>query len=406
MGIIRFIRKLISSDRNEELKIEHRIVELQKLSNTLGYELKKASPDVDLPTFRVGEVTKAAHNIEPFVPYLSIKVDSMSFLKEKRQKEEEERRRKMHATVEANFDKTKKLIENESVVLAEKALYSNVLLLEKLDSFDLNETFEALRNRIQQLKVVLRERELERIRVEEARRKAAEEAERERQKRIKEEEEQRQREKETAARAYEERILREARVQASRIEELNRIVTQKKENYHAYINYLNVNNVRCFYHFTDINNINSIKRYQGLYSWNYCEKNGINIPSPGGDNSSRSLDMRYSLEDYVRLSFCSDHPMAYNKAKRDGVQLVLLKIKIDVAAFKDTLFSDMNATDNLHHHGGELEDLQKVDISATKANYVSRTDSIFKYHQAECMVKDYLPIEYIVNIDQPEKMYF
>lgn len=407
MRILNFIMKLLGFERNnKDQHIEKRIVELQKLSSTLGDELKKASPDGGITSFHIERIAKTERGIETFVPFHSFKVVSMDYLKEKRRKEEAERRRKMQATIEANFDKAQKLIESESDELAEKTLYSNILLLKKLNDAELNETFETIKVSLQQLKDTLKEREQARILAEIERKKAAEAAERERQQRIKEEEERKRREKEAAARAYQEKLEKEAREQERRIKELKESVTKRKDNYRAYINHLNINNVSCFYHFTDINNINSIKRLQGLYSWHYCEENGIVIPSPGGDSASRSLDMRHSLEDYVRLSFCSDHPMAYSKAQRDGVQLVLLKIKIDVASFRDTLFSDMNAADSRHQHGGTLEALQRIDIDATKAKYVRSDDPIFKYHQAECMVKTYIPLEYIINIDHPEKLYF
>ena len=164
--------------------------------------------------------------------------------------------------------------------------------------------------------------------------------------------------------------------------------------------YLNDNAVRCFYHFTDRKNLESIRRNGGLFSWSYCVKNGIDIPVPGGSSSSRSLDQRHHLEDYVRLSFCMDHPMAF-RLQEGGADLVLLKIKTDVATFKDTLFSDINATDNNHHHGDSFNDLKKVDIKATKQTYVSKESPIFKKHQAEIMVKTHIPLEYIINLDNP-----
>lgn len=173
-----------------------------------------------------------------------------------------------------------------------------------------------------------------------------------------------------------------------------------KEDAEQIERYLDNNGVRCFYHFTDRKNLESIRENGGLYSWSYCEKNGINIPVPGGSSSSRSLDRRHHLEDYVRLSFCEDHPMAF-RLQEEGADLVLLKIKTDVATLKDTLFSDINATDNNHHHGGKLDDLKRVDIQATKQTYVSKESPIFKKHQAEVLVKTHIPLDSIINLDNP-----
>ena len=159
------------------------------------------------------------------------------------------------------------------------------------------------------------------------------------------------------------------------------------------------NNINSFYHFTDRKNIASIKELGGLYSWKYLENKGIKINNPGGGDVSRALDRRYGLQDYVRLSFCPDHPMAY-KLIQSGVDVVVLKISIEVATFKTTLFSDMNATDNSHSHGPNLKDLKKVNFSATQRRFVSKEDPLFKALQAEVMVKTFIPINLITNISE------
>lgn len=194
-------------------------------------------------------------------------------------------------------------------------------------------------------------------------------------------------------------------VEEARINSLKNQVTCQKSYANVIIDYLKNNNVTCFYHFTDQNNLQSIRQHHGLYSWMYCKDHNIYVPNPGGDDQSRNLDIKYNLQDFVRLSFCDDHPMAYRKHK-EGSTLVLLQIKIDVAAFVDTQFSDVNAADSSHSHGGELTDLQRVKIQATKCHHLSKLDSFFKPHQAECMVKTFIPIEYIINIDNPPVMSF
>lgn len=181
----------------------------------------------------------------------------------------------------------------------------------------------------------------------------------------------------------------------------NSITTSNnKPDWLAFKNYLEQRDVNFFYHFTDRSNLYSIKQKGGLFSWKYCEENHINIPKAGGDILGRRLDVRYNLENYVRLSFCIDHPMAY-RLKQEGYDLVLLKIKIDVAWLNDTLFSDMNATDIEHRHGPLLEDLMLIDIDATRESFVSRTSPSFRKHQAEVLVKNFVPIEYIENINNP-----
>ena len=65
------------------------------------------------------------------------------------------------------------------------------------------------------------------------------------------------------------------------------------------------------------------------------------------------------------------------------------------------LFSDINAADSSHRHGGSIEDLKRVNFNAVKRNYVSRDDVDFKLHQAEVMVKTFIPVRYILNLDSP-----
>lgn len=168
----------------------------------------------------------------------------------------------------------------------------------------------------------------------------------------------------------------------------------KKANAVALKNYLLSNGVDFFYHFTDLRNLDSIEKHGGLFSWRYCEDHNITIPFPGGDSTSRSLDSYHGLSNYVRLSFCLNHPMKW-VLEQKGYNMVLLRVKIDVACFEGTLFSDINATDSNHKHGGTLNDLKRVNIPATQENYVSKTSPFFKMHQAEVMVKTFIPIEYI-----------
>lgn len=238
-------------------------------------------------------------------------------------------------------------------------------------------------------------------------------------KRIKDKEEKERKEREEAARKAreeEERRKREAREaeerrqreEARRKEQeerdrIYRVTHNLKTNHIAIRNHLSANNIRYLYHFTDRRNLDSIRRNGGLYSWQYCDTHNIEIPYAGGDSTSRSLDCRYDLEDYVRLSFCDDHPMTY-RLSQNGYDLVLLKIKVEVAELETTLFSDMNATDNNCRYGSTLADLQRVDLNATQQHYLRNTDPLFKKHQAEVLVRTFIPIDKIINIDFPQSI--
>ena len=78
----------------------------------------------------------------------------------------------------------------------------------------------------------------------------------------------------------------------------------------------------------------------------------------------------------------------------------MLKISTDVALLDGTMFTDMNAVDSQCSCAAGLEGLQKVNIAATKEKYLSSDNPLFKYKQAEILVKTHIPLEYILNIDE------
>lgn len=165
------------------------------------------------------------------------------------------------------------------------------------------------------------------------------------------------------------------------------------------INILRRHSIGCFYHFTSRKNLASIKKMGGLYSWYYMEQHDIDIPAPGGSDLSRKLDKDKRLADYVRLSFCPSHPMAY-RLEQEGEDIVVLKIATDVAVFAETKFSNMNAADSLSYCAKGYAGLKEVDIDATQQQYLTNTDPLFKYMQAEVLVKTHIPAKYILNLDE------
>ena len=175
-------------------------------------------------------------------------------------------------------------------------------------------------------------------------------------------------------------------------------ITYKHDAYNI-AKLLTDNGIECFYHFTDVKNIPLIKDMGGLCSWNFLYKNNVVIPFQGGDEESMKYDKKYGLEDYVRLSFCKSHPMEH-RLKQMGANLVTLRVSVEVAKFANTLFSNMNAADSDHTHGGQLSDLLKVNIDATKTGIIARDDINFKLRQAEVMVKTFIPSDLILNFNE------
>lgn len=305
--------------------------------------------------------------------------------------------KKFKDDIEARHNQVNKQIEQDDFQSAKSTLRELEVLLKSMQTLSVK-TVQVKANLISKTvelkrKLSFRETEIEAKRQAEELKKRqaealAEEAKRKEETQQKEKEELIQRQQEEAKRKKEE----------EKKQALQRL-SAKKSNWQDFDQVLQENGITTLYHFTDRANIPSIKSYGGLFSWHYCDTNNILIPKTGGDSLSRGLDKRHRLHDYVRLSFCSDHPMQY-RLSQSGYNLIVLEVSIDVVFFENTRFSDINAADNEHQQGTTIDDLKRVRFSATKKSYLRKNDPDFKHHQAEVMVQTCIPIKYITNINQ------
>ena len=410
MGFLtKIFRIFLPPDDESEKSISRRIVELQADSQKAVAELdNRREPSIDLSWYKIAhpEIKEKKKDVAVFTPFQHKKIRTMKDLLEKRDHEKKEHIRQIRINTYQVFDAVEQLIRNEDANYAEEQLFQVSPLVQELNDPHITSAFDSYLEKINSLKETLRQREIIKKEEEERRR------EEERQRKLEEEKIEKQRiEKERlqrlkAAEEYEERLRIQEKQLRDEINRLMRLVTQRKDDANEILNYLRMKGIRCFYHFTDRQNMNSIRKYGGLLSWYYCKEHNIDIPNPGGDNLSRKLDRRQNLEDYVRLSFCNDHPMAFRK-HNEGSDLILLQVSIDVAAFQSALFSNRNAASSNFSCGSDLEHLKNVNINATQRHFVGRDEGeVFFLHQAECMVKTFIPIEYIININNPIKMTF
>ena len=175
----------------------------------------------------------------------------------------------------------------------------------------------------------------------------------------------------------------------------------KKANWQEFEQVLKDNRITKLYHFTDFDNLESIIQNGGLYSWADCDEKGIKIAKPGGSSQSRSLDQRDRLEHYVRLSFAKDHPMQY-VAMNDGriSNPVVLEIDLETALWENSLYADRNATKTGANVGGSLDDLKEVRFGLFNRmmRYFDMTEEAKTHYQAEVLVKNFIPLQYITNI--------
>ncbi len=177
----------------------------------------------------------------------------------------------------------------------------------------------------------------------------------------------------------------------------------KRSNWEEFKQLLEQHNITTLYHFTDRDNLENIIKNGGLYSWKDCEERGIMIPKPGGGgqgSTSWSLDERDGLERYVRLSFTRQHPMMYVAMNEDRISNpVILEIDPEVIYDENTRYADMNATRNGANVGGGLSDFQQIHFNTVKArNHFDLNADEQPYYQAEVLVKNHIPLQYIKNI--------
>lgn len=175
---------------------------------------------------------------------------------------------------------------------------------------------------------------------------------------------------------------------------------EKKSNWQEFKAILDQYGITKLYHFTDRSNLESIIKEGGLYSWMDCDKKGIKITKPGGEALSRSLDYRHNLQEYVRVSFTTQHPMMYVAMQEGRISNpVILEIDPEVIYWKSSKYADSNATRNDVCVGENLDAFKKIHFNSVKARtHFDLTDEEKPYFQAEILVKSFIPLECIKNI--------
>ncbi len=173
-----------------------------------------------------------------------------------------------------------------------------------------------------------------------------------------------------------------------------------KVNYREYQEILERHGIKKLYHFTDRDNLESIIRNGGLYSWADCQSKSIDVKKLGGSDMSHQLDLRDGLENYARVSFVTQHPMMY-VAMNDGriSNPVILEIDPQVIWWKGTRYADRNATKTGANIGEEVSDFEAIHFNAIKARKHFDLDPDEQpFFQAEVLVKNHIPLKYITNI--------
>lgn len=173
-----------------------------------------------------------------------------------------------------------------------------------------------------------------------------------------------------------------------------------KNNYDEFKKLIEQHHITTLYHFTDRENLESIIKNGGLYSWADCEQKGISISKPGGSMDSRNLDRRDNLQNFVRVSFVREHPMMYVAMNEGRISNpVVLEIDPEVIYWQDSLYADRNATKNGALVGSSIDDFSQLHFNSFKAKKHFDLDADEqKFYQAEVLVKNHIPLQFIKNI--------
>lgn len=176
---------------------------------------------------------------------------------------------------------------------------------------------------------------------------------------------------------------------------------ERRSNWADFKAILKKYNITKLYHFTDRANLESIIEHGGLFSWKDCEQKEIRISKPGGSDLSRKLDSREGLQNYVRVSFTTQHPMMYIAMQEGRISNpVILEIDPEVIYWQDTIYSNQNATKEGSHKGSTLDSFKRIHFQSVKARkHFDLEESEQPYFQAEILVKNTIPLEFIKNIE-------
>jgi hypothetical protein len=211
-----------------------------------------------------------------------------------------------------------------------------------------------------------------------------------------------QREREAAAQREREAAAQRVIVENNRLNNARQLqANPRRQDWQAFQSVIDRNNICSLYHFTDASNIPSIRQLGGLFSWYYCNQNGISIPVPGGDSLSRNLDSRKGLHNFVRVCFTSSHPMMYVAVKDRRISRpIVLHISPEIILLNGTKFANKNAASNDVLVGESLVDFNRIrfDIVSRRTHFdLDEEDK--PYFQAEILVPIKIPLSFITNIN-------
>lgn len=160
---------------------------------------------------------------------------------------------------------------------------------------------------------------------------------------------------------------------------------------------LNRETITEIYHFTSINNLQSIIKEGALLSINQLKEKGLeNSVNHGGNILSRNLNGQRGTLDYIKLSFRKKQPMAYRLEREK--HLIFFIIDPSVILLEHVLFTSENSTAITCETKKGLEGLLLIDFESIKDGMAWQDKIKKRKIQAEILVPDRIEINKVKKI--------
>ncbi|HOA82182.1 MAG TPA: DarT ssDNA thymidine ADP-ribosyltransferase family protein [Defluviitaleaceae bacterium] len=190
------------------------------------------------------------------------------------------------------------------------------------------------------------------------------------------------------------------------LEEVFRKLKQQQDlykcNVETYVDFLIENKIDRLYHFSNRQNLESIKK-NGICSISEMKRLGISSKYSSSDGS-RVIDSTKQLSEYVHLSYERDTPMLYIALAEGRLyDYVIFEITPDVIFYKETKFSNINAASNEAVISSDINFFLNLPFSSFhNKKYSCLSDQAKKNYQAEVLVKNNIPTNQILNLKSYE----
>lgn len=163
------------------------------------------------------------------------------------------------------------------------------------------------------------------------------------------------------------------------------------------IDRFNAEGIESFFHFTSIDNLPNISRTGALCSKQILEENGEwPCTNPGGNDLSHNLDRCNENWDKVALNLTTHTPMAWHK--KHSNHLCFFIVSNEVAGWTGTYFTNTNAASNDHERESGLPGINLINFEMIKSNIRPGNSEWKKLVQAEVLVPDQIPWDYVRSI--------